>query len=379
MRKRLWQLHSWLGLVAGLGLLVIGLTGSLLIFHEELELLFNPEMVRVEPASIGRSDTSPSNRLPLDTLLAHAQRQLPDHEVTGWLPQYEAPHLADLLYVIERGNNEWLVATLDPYTGNLLASPRLGSTTLTGWLLDLHYMFLADHVGMFLAGLFGVMLCVLGASGVWMYREFWKNFFTLRWNRGARILFSDLHKFTGIASVAFNLILGFTGAYWNLTHLVGHWINGDPPQPKIEQRLYPETLSLDALARDAAQRLPGFRGNFISLPSDPAAPAVIFWGTIEPRGRFTGPYGSTVSYDPQTGAHTATSDLRTQGWWARFADSFTPLHYGTFGGLTVKILWSLGGLTPGLLGITGFLIWLRRRRTERVAPPRETVPEPVHA
>jgi uncharacterized iron-regulated membrane protein len=379
MRKRLWQLHSWLGLVAGLGLLVIGLTGSLLIFHEELELLFNPEMVRVEPASIGRPDVGPSNRLPLDTLLAHAQRQLPDHEVTGWLPQYEAPHLADLLYVIERGNNEWLVATLDPYTGNLLASPRLGTTTLTGWLLDLHYMFLADHAGMFLAGLFGVMLCVLGASGVWMYREFWKNFFTLRWNRGARILFSDLHKFTGIASVAFNLILGFTGAYWNLTHLVGHWINGDPPQPKIAQRLYPETLSLDALARDAAQRLPGFRGNFISLPSDPAAPAVIFWGTIEPRGRFTGPYGSTVSYDPQTGAHTATSDLRTQGWWARFADSFTPLHYGTFGGLTVKILWCLGGLTPGLLGITGFLIWLRRRRTERAVPPRETVPEPVHA
>lgn len=375
MRKRLWQLHSWLGLAAGLGLLVIGLTGSLLIFHEELELLFNPEMVRVEPAPAGRPDMSPSNRLPLDTLLAHAQRQLPNHEVTGWLPQYEAPHLADLLYVIERGNNEWLVATLDPYTGNLLASPRLGTTTLTGWLLDLHYMFLADHVGMFLAGLFGIMLCLLGASGVWMYREFWKNFFTLRWNRGARILFSDLHKFTGIASVAFNLILGFTGAYWNLTHLVGHWINGDPPQPKIVQRLYPESLSLDALARDAAQRLPGFRGNFISLPSDPAAPAVIFWGAVEPRGRFTGPYGSTVSYDPQTGAHTATSDLRTQGWWARFADSFTPLHYGTFGGLTVKVLWCLGGLTPGLLGITGFLIWLRRRRTvEHPVPaaPRET-------
>jgi uncharacterized iron-regulated membrane protein len=378
MRKRLWQLHSWLGLVAGLGLLVIGLTGSLLIFHEELELLFNPEMVRVEPASIGRPDVGPSNRLPLDTLLAHAQRQLPDHEVTGWLPQYEAPHLADLIYVIERGNNEWLVATLDPYTGNLLASPRLGSTTLTGWLLDLHYMFLADHAGMFLAGLFGVMLCVLGASGVWMYREFWKNFFTLRWNRGARILFSDLHKFTGIASVAFNLIVGFTGAYWNLTHLVGHWINGDPPQPKIESRLYAGTLSLDALARDAAARLPGFRGNFISLPSDPAAPAVIFWGTIEPRGRLTGPYGSTISYDPQTGAHTATSDLRTQGLWARIADTFTPLHYGTFGGLPVKILWCLGGLTPGLLGVTGFLIWFRRRRaTERPAAPARRIVEAV--
>lgn len=369
MRKRLWLLHSWLGLVAGLGLLVIGLTGSLLVFHEELEALFNRELVRVEPASAGR--------LPLDTLLAHAQRQLPGHEVTGWLPQYDDPHLADLLYVIERGHNEWLVATLDPYTGQLLASPRLGTTTFTGWLLDLHYMFLADHFGLGLAGLFAVMLCALGVSGVWLYRDFWKNLLTLRWNRGARILFSDLHKFTGIASVAFNLILGFTGAYWNLTHLIGHWINGDPPQARIEQRLYPDTLSLDALARDSAERLPGFRGNFISLPSDPAAPAVIFWGTIEPRGRFTSPYGSTITYDPATGAHTATSDLRTQGPWARFADSFTPLHYGTFGGLPVKILWCIGGLTPGLLGITGFLIWSRRRRAiPRLTPP---APRPVEA
>jgi uncharacterized iron-regulated membrane protein len=356
MRKRLWQLHSWLGLVAGLGLLVIGLTGSLLVFHEELEALFNRELVRVEPA--------PAGRLPLDTLLAQAQRQLPDHEVTGWLPQYDDPRLADLLYVIERGHNEWLVATLDPYTGQLLASPRLGTTTLTGWLLDLHYTFLADHVGMLLAGLFGVMLCALGVSGVWLYRDFWKNVFTLRWNRGARILFSDLHKFTGIASVAFNLILGFTGAYWNLTHLVGHWINGDPPQPKIEQRLYPATLSLDALARDASARLPGFRGNFISLPSDPAAPAVILWGTIEPRGPFTGPYGSTVSYDPQTGAHVATTDLSAQGWWAQVVDTFTPLHYGSFGGLPVKILWALGGLCPGVLAITGFLVWFRRRHIQ---------------
>lgn len=357
MRKRLWQLHSWLGLLAGLGLLVIGLTGSLLVFHEELEAGFNPELVRVEPHAAGR--------LPLDRLLAEAQRQLPNHEVTGWLPQYDAPHLADLLYVIERGHNEWLVATLDPYTGRLLASPRLGTTTLTGWLLDLHYTFLADHVGMLVAGLFGVLLCVLGVSGVWLYREFWRNLFTLRWGRGARILCSDLHKFTGITSVAFNLLLGFTGAYWNLTHLAGHWLNGDPPQPVIERRLYPATLSLDSLARDAAARLPGFRGNFISLPSDPAAPAVTLWGTVEPRGALTGPYGSTVVYDPQTGVHRSTFDLRAAGTWARAVDSFTPLHFGTFGGLPVKILWVVVGLTPGLLAVSGATIWfLRRNRAD---------------
>lgn len=353
MRKRLWQLHSWLGLVAGLGLLVIGLSGSLLVFHEELEALLNPELVLVEP--------SPAGRLPLDTLLAHAQRQLPDHEITGWLPRYEASAAADVLYVIRRGDKEWLVATLDPYTGRLLASPRLGTTTLTGWLIDLHYAFFADHAGMLAAAVFGLLLLALGVTGVWLYRDFWKNFFTLRWRRGARILFSDLHKFVGITTVTFNLVLGFTGAYWNFTHVVGEWLAGEHEQKKIEQRLYAPTLSLDAVARDAAQRLPGFRGNFISLPSDPAAPTVTLWGAVEPHGWLTSPYGSTVVYDARTGAHQSTHDLRAAGVWARIVDSFRPLHFGDFGGLPVKLLWALGGLAPGALALTGFAIWRQRR------------------
>jgi uncharacterized iron-regulated membrane protein len=365
MRKRLWQLHSWLGLIAGLALLVIGITGSLLVFREELETLFNRELVRVEQTAQGR--------LPLDTLLAHAERQLPEYEVTGWVLQNDKPHLADIVYVIRRGTDVWLLATLNPYTGELLASPRLGTQTLTGWLLELHYTFFSDHIGMIITGLIAVMLCTLGVTGVWMYREFWKNFLTLRWRRGARILFSDLHKFTGITSVLFNLLLGFTGAYWNLTHVIGEELADLPPQAVIDRRLYPDTLSLDALTRDAAQRLPGFRANYISLPFGPDG-GITLWGAIEPRGSLTSPYGSTVAYNEKTGAHTATTDLREAGLWTRIVDTFVPLHYGTFGGLPIKILWSLGGLTPGILAVTGFLIWRsRRRRSDATLPPRRSL------
>lgn len=375
MRKRLWQIHSWLGLFAGLGLLVIGLSGSLLVFREEIETLVNPQMVRVEP--------TPAGRLPLDTLLADAQRQLPDYEITGWLLQYDSPRMADVLYVIKRGENEWLIATQDQYTGRLLASPRLGTTTFTGWMLDLHYAFFADNVGLAVVGLLGVVLCVLGITGVWIYREFWKHVFTLRWGRGARLLFSDVHKFVGITSVVFNLILGFTGAWWNIAHVVGHMIYGDPPQPVIAQQLYAPSLSLNALTQDAATRIPGYRANFISLPSVPAAPAITFYGTIEPRSRWTGPYGSYIAYDAKTLAHTATTDLRTAGLWGQIYDMFTPLHFGTFGGLPVKILWTIGGLAPGILGVTGFLIWRSRRRRKETAPldpasePALTLSEPV--
>ena len=352
MRKRLWQLHSWLGLGAGLGLLVIGLTGSLLVFRDQLEVLFNPTLIRIA--------TPDTPRLPLDTLLARAQSQLPGHEISGWTLREPAERdYADFLYVIGRGSDQWRVATLDPTTGRILATPRAYTATLSGWLLDLHYEFFADHIGLAFAGLFAVLLCLLGVTGVWIYREFWKNLFTLRWRRGARILFSDLHKFTGITTVVFNLILGFTGAYWNLTHVIGEAINGEFHQPKMERRLYSAALSLDALVADAATRLPGFRPHFISLPSAPAG-GITFYGAVERRSPLRSPYGSTVSYDATMLAHTATADLRSSSLWLQFVDVFRPLHFGTFGGLPVKILWSLGGLAPGLLAVTGFVIWRTR-------------------
>jgi uncharacterized iron-regulated membrane protein len=38
------------------------------------------------------------------------------------------------------------------------------------------------------------------------------------------------------------------------------------------------------------------------------------------------------------------------------------LHMGRFGGAGIKIIFFVFGLTGGLLSITGFLLWLRRRK-----------------
>ncbi len=360
MRKRLWQLHSWLGLVAGLGLLIMGLSGSLLMFHEELEQVFNPEFVRVSPTAAGR--------LSPDELRTAVESQLSGYEITGWLYQYDQPELADVIYTIAHGSDEWLLATVDPYTGRLLATPREPRSTLTGWLLELHYTLFADHVGLLVVAIFGLLLCLLGVSGVWIYREFWKNLFTLRWGRGARIFCSDLHKAVGISSVAFNLVLGFTGTFWNITHLAAEGWFAEHEHTKLPGRLYPDTLSLNTLFADGSERIPGFRANYVSFPWEPGL-GFTLWGAVEPRGVLRSPYGSTVAYDVN-GGYTAHDDLRTASVWRQILDAFRPLHFGDFGGWPIKILWALGGLTPGILAVSGFLIWRSRRKRPTPVPPR---------
>ena len=65
----------------------------------------------------------------------------------------------------------------------------------------------------------------------------------------------------------------------------------------------------------------------------------------------------------------AVVDGRTLGFWSRLYWMQDPLHFGYFGGLPVKILWFILGLTPGALALTGTWMWWRRRaRVTRVAP-----------
>lgn len=368
MKKRLWQIHSVLGLIAGLGLLVIGLTGSALVFRNEIDALAAPDIMRVEPTAAGR--------LPWKDLAAAAERAWPDHDITGFGPRTD-PGLADLVYLKKKGGDEFQAGTLNPYTGTALSGPLTPEKTFTGLLLELHYTWFADHTGMLITGIFGVLLCLLGVTGVWIYRGFWKTIFTLRWKRGARILFSDLHKFTGITSVAFNLLLGFTGAYWNLTHIAMEVLT-HVEEPKHESGgfAWNRSLSLDDLTTSATGALPGFKTCWISFPEKPDE-QINLWGRVPGLTFLASDYGSQVAFDQQTGAVKTVVDLRKLHWWMQFTDTFRALHYGTFGGLPIKLLWSLLALAPGILAVTGFLIWQRRRASRRRPATRIPVAAPA--
>jgi uncharacterized iron-regulated membrane protein len=311
-------------------------------------------------------DPAGRERLSYDVLLTSAKKGVPGYEVMGW-DKASAPDHADLAYVVKHGTDKWLGITVNPYSGEVLAKPMERTETITGWMLELHYSFLADHTGEFIAGFCAALLCLLGITGVWLYRGFWKTFFTLRWGRSARIFFSDFHKMVGISSVAFNLILGFTGAWWNLGHLIGHLLEEEASEAAgpqmITKAYYAESLSMDGLVKKAQEKIPDFTPGFISLPSAPELGITLYGQAGD--GLLASGYGSTVLFDQQTGEVKEVKDLRQAGTWAKFEDAFRPLHYGNFGGIPVKILWSIGGLTPGILAVTGFIMWWKRRNPTR--------------
>jgi uncharacterized iron-regulated membrane protein len=229
---------------------------------------------------------------------------------------------------------------------------------VTGRIMELHYTFFGGSVGILVAGLFAALLCLLGLSGFWIYQNFWSNFIRLRWRASRQIFLSDLHKTVGITSLVFQLILGFTGAYWNIPSALRqfHFPNAHPVE--LTGRHWARTVSLDTLLDRSLQALPGFRLTFIGFPA-------VAGGDLQLIGHagsaFRSEYDCTVFFDAQSGALKTVRDIRKASLRDQIIDTFRPLHYGTFGGLFIKIVWCLGGLTPGLLALTGFLMWRQLR------------------
>lgn len=353
MRKRIWKIHSWLGLIAGLALVLIGLTGSVLVFHRDITRTLNPEIVQ-------RTSAADAERLPLSGMIEAVESASPDFWVRGWL-LYHGDAARDKVYLTPHADSDaWHIQHVDPATGHISGPPVHLHDTLYGWFVDLHYTFFAEGIGSIITALLALVFILLSLSGLHLYRSFFKTVFRLRWKQSWRIFSSDLHKTVGIASLPFNLLFGFTGAYWNIAHVVEEWSH-DHEEPEVWTSYEGRFDRIDELPALAEAQWPAYSLNYVYMPTAEDRQFYVFGQTPESHP-FRSRYGSALWFNSANLVLNTKQDVRTAGWWARVVDAFEPLHFGDFGGLISKILWCLAGLAPGMLTLSGSLIWFQRRR-----------------
>src|SRR5688572_5221366 len=73
VRRALFQVHLWTGLLLGLYIVVLSVTGSALVYRRELVAAFGTPIPQANPSL---------KRLSVDELRAAAERRYPDHTVT---------------------------------------------------------------------------------------------------------------------------------------------------------------------------------------------------------------------------------------------------------------------------------------------------------
>jgi uncharacterized iron-regulated membrane protein len=365
MRKKLFKIHSYCGLFALIPLIIVSITGSLLVFKIEIDQWLMPQKAALH-YRFEHSAQKPA-RTTVDSIIKNVESSFPDYIIGSWELFYDAIE-SDRVYLIKKGTMDWYKIYVDPYANKILSQPVSIHNDITDWLLLLHYTFLLNNIGgenaqwgTFIGIFIALILTFLGISGLIIHRKFWKQLFSLRWRKKTRIFCGDLHRLVGAWTSPVMIILGFSGLYFNIIEYYHEvFEHAEEAHYYPVDKLYSGETNFQSLLNQSQLALTDFSPTYLVFPYEPDMQITVY-GYQPDANPLASNYASTVSFNK------INSDLINiyQGSEAalglQLLDSFRALHFGSFGGLTVKIIWSIGGIAPAILGISGFIVWFKRK------------------
>ena len=300
LRKAFFQVHLWAGLLLGLYIVVVCVSGSAIVFRNDVyEVLLSK--LKVE-----------GNGRPLltrDQLTRALESSHPGYTVREVYSGRDAQEASQV--VLSRSGSE-IRRLVNPYTGEDRGPSVAGWFRLFRWLSDLHGKLLLDSEGMTANAIGGGLtaaLCLTGLVIWWPGSGQWRRGLTIRGGAGWKRLTWDLHSAVGFWTFAFLFMWGLTGFYF----------------------VYPQTFRATV--------------NFFTPVNPPRVPQV-------PGMQRTAPPGSSALVVPRRRRPLTTGGKILRG--------FSLAHYGNFAGWKTKALWVALGLSPVPLYLSALLMWWNR-------------------
>lgn len=394
VRSAMFQIHMWVGLILGLLLVIVSLSGSILVYDDKLAEMFNPAP---------KANTA-GQRLPL-TFLADAAREAAGDAANGQV-QIVLPEKAREAAIVRftrppREGGEMRMGAegapreggerrdgaarpagppgtgavqvyVDPVSGQVLGVRRAGLSPLFGFIHQLHgSLALGRDFGRPLVGWLGVAMLALGISGLilwWPKRGQWKYAFKVRKTATGLRFHRELHAATGIWIFIVFMAVSFSGVAITFPQAVRGIVSlgGTAPRPAFNLREGPavepvenaKRLGADHALLIAQKAMPGADVRSVTVPVRPNQAI-----SVAMASRF----GTTANLyvNPYTGAVIATRDPANNGGADSFMALQRPMHdgQGNLGGIW-EFLVFLSGLVPLLFVITGTVMWLKKRKRQ---------------
>lgn len=361
-RRVLFQVHMWVGLVLGLLLALLGLSGSILVYDDAIAELLAPApraAATGTPLSLDRMADAARGvagrgalliTLPRETGEAVSVRVTQARPRDGGARPAEGPRAPATQVFI------------DPVSGAVLGTRKAQLPPLLMFAHQLHGNFLiGGREGRQFVGWLGLAMLVLGATGLvlwWPKRGQWKYaFFVRRTAKGLRF-HRELHAATGIWIFLVFMAVSFSGVAIAFPESVGMVTGGAPAPLPFNLREGPAVTPLAGAAAIgpaaavslAQQALPNALPTGIALPARRDQAVIVSMLTY-------GAIGASVYVDPWRARVMAVRDPS-----ANFIAWQRPLHQGMGFGAIWRALVFLSGLVPALFVVTGVTMWVKKRR-----------------
>lgn len=348
--------HKRLGLFLALHLIVLIFTGTLLVFKDEfLEFSSSDKaLTTAEPKEIS-----------LQTLLDIAQKQDPKGRALAI--QFADSDPSQLTFRMGENGSPMFSGSkrqhFDRFEGpkEKLETPG-GFWDLT---LRLHREFLLGFYGKLYIGFVGLLFTLSLLSGLYIYgpTSMRLAFGAIREGKKSWT-YSDLHKMIGAGSIAWLLLVGITGA---LLATSGQLLKiYQATELKSLHDKYPEVISppfasLDLAEASVKAHRPESEITFITFPATEFATGSHFVFVVNEKEGWRKYLSEIVLVDGKTGEVSETRELP---WYLKAAVLSEPLHFGNYGGLTLKFIWLGFGLLGLFLSFSGpYLSYLKTKKS----------------
>ena len=386
LRNVLFQVHWFLGITAGLVLALVGVTGGILSFEDELLEAFNPGVLVMEPKG---------PVLAPQALVERVRAQRPDDRIQSLALSREPGKPARVGFAPRRDARpgpggrgpRGESVHVDPHTGVLLGKPRGEGFFRT--TMQLHRWLAMNDVGKQVVAFSTVVLIYFCLSGLYLrWPRRWgslRTWLALDWKQKGRNFLWHLHSVFGTWVLVAYLVMSLTGLWWSYgwyRDALDRWADmpareargGGKTESRAprgmtarasredERKAAPE---LDVAASWAAfqAQVPDWSTATLQWPREGGGVQFRYLDADPPHERAS----NTLELDPATLAVRRHERYDQRTFKQRLVGSVFALHRGSYFGTAGVVLFMLASLLMPLFAVTGWMLYLERRKRQREA------------
>ncbi|MDR6735164.1 PepSY domain-containing protein [Sphingobacterium sp. 2149] len=375
----LW-LHKWLGIITGVVVTILSLTGCIYTFQDELKLVAYPEKY-----FISGTTGHPTIPLPLSTLLHYAQKSLPKDEKITRVDLYPTKNRTWVFRAVKTDEKAFGHWNYYKYYKRVFVNPYSGQVQhVENSKTEFFQLTLQLHLNLLLGKRFGhpivawstaIFILILLSGIVLWWPKKWKGknlkrSFSLdtkvKWKR----LNHDLHNVIGFYSLFIGLIFAITGLAFAFPGFKKSYIAtfnvlqsttassgriSPVPLPTAENQFQDNALRY-ALTNYPTAEMMSIRlkkdtqtGMDIQVRHDEKRSGVFDWLYFDRRGNNLYEIKSSeqLHYGDKLGALNYD------------------IHTGSIGNISTKIIACLASLCCASLPITGYIIWMNKSKKKK--------------
>jgi uncharacterized iron-regulated membrane protein len=384
------RIHLYLGLAAGLVILICCLTGAILVFEKDLQMALNKKRYYVEAG-----DT----KLPISRLTQQVKQSFPDAKVNGVKIYEDVSRSAEINVNFTSPKKEEKTALankaskperqpgftifVNPYTGQVLEKYSYRETFFYK-VIALHRWLLGNEkgAGKYIVGISTFIFLFILITGIILWWPKTKNILkqrlNIKWNAGWKRINHDMHMVFGFYSAIFLFIFAFTGLAWSF-----EWFNNgiykvtisplkNPPPPKSVFVADAKRISFDEALATAKTIYTNTEFFSLAMPKDSSEAVSV---SALSKNAVHESATDAVYIDQYSGEVLGQLEFKNKSLGAKVRSTFKPVHTGSIWGTPSKIIAFIVCLFGVTFPITGTIMWMNRTRKKKNVVKRINVRE----